>query len=158
MKLASCTYYSLRMLAYVATQGRHRPTIAQAAESLGISESHLKKVVILLGQHGYLANLRGRNGGLCLAKAARDIVIGSVVRVIEQATTFGNQASVSDQSASGVRQQGRIHEILNRATEAFYGQLDEFNIADISSANETLGCVESNLAMIFAHVGFEAVS
>ena len=56
------------------------PTIAEIAESYGISKNHLMKVAHQLGVAGYVATVRGRSGGLRLAKPAESIGLGEVVR------------------------------------------------------------------------------
>src|SRR5258708_20915285 len=58
-------------------------TIAEIAESYGISKNHLMKVAHQLGVAGYVATVRGRSGGLRLAKPAEAIGLGEVVRHTE---------------------------------------------------------------------------
>ena len=71
MRLTNFTDYCLRVLMYVAVRspGR-RATVAQIARDYGISRAHLTKVVHHLGATGVLRNVRGRNGGLELARPA----------------------------------------------------------------------------------------
>ena len=64
MRLTSYTDYCLRVLIYVAAHPEGRGTIAEIAQSYGISENHLVKVVHFLGKVGFLLNVRGRGGGL----------------------------------------------------------------------------------------------
>src|SRR5665213_4546291 len=83
MRLTVYTDFSLRVLMYVALRPDQRPTIAGIAASYGISKNHLMKVVYELGVAGYISTLRGKNGGLVLARNPQDIVLGEVVRRTE---------------------------------------------------------------------------
>src|SRR5215208_7503887 len=85
MKLTAFTDYSLRVLIYVAAQPGRRATIAQIAASFDVSENHLVKVVHFLGKSGWLANVRGKGGGLELAMPPELIGIGKVVRQTQSA-------------------------------------------------------------------------
>jgi Rrf2 family nitric oxide-sensitive transcriptional repressor len=68
---------------YLALKGDELATIAEIAESYSISKNHLMKVVHQLGVAGYVETVRGRQGGLRLAKPSEDIVLGNVVRHTE---------------------------------------------------------------------------
>lgn len=83
MQLTLYTDYSLRVLLYLGLRPGERSTISDISESYGISRNHLVKVVHQLGVLGYLDNLRGRAGGLTLARPANEINIGEVVRQTE---------------------------------------------------------------------------
>src|SRR4051794_27140160 len=83
MRLTAFTDYSLRLLIYVASSTEGRATIGGVASAYGISESHLTKVAHLLGKSGILANVRGRRGGLVLARRPDAIKLGDVVRLTE---------------------------------------------------------------------------
>ena len=95
MRLTTFTDYSLRVLIYLAAEPRRRATIAEIASSFGISEHHLTKVVHFLGKAGLLTNVRGKGGGLNLARAPHEIGIGDVVRQTEgeamPAECFGSE-------------------------------------------------------------------
>ena len=54
----------------------------------GISRHHISKVVHKLGELRYLTTVRGKNGGIRLAQDPAEIVIGDVVRPVNQALTF----------------------------------------------------------------------
>ena len=81
MKLTTFTDYSLRVLIYLGAQPERRATIAQIARAFDVSENHLVKVVHHLGKSGWLANIRGKGGGLELACEPSRIRIGHVVRL-----------------------------------------------------------------------------
>src|SRR5436190_19974041 len=98
MKLTAFTDYSLRVLIYLAAQPGRRSTIAEIAEAFNVKENHLTKVVHFLGKAGLLANVRGKGGGLDLALAPEDVVLGHVVRQTEgadmPAECFGEEPAV----------------------------------------------------------------
>ena len=83
MRLTVYTDYALRMLMYLALKGDGIATIAEIADSYGISKNHLMKVAHQLGVAGYVTTVRGRHGGLQLAKAVEMIGLGEVVRHTE---------------------------------------------------------------------------
>jgi Rrf2 family nitric oxide-sensitive transcriptional repressor len=68
MRLTTYSDYALRVLMYLALKPDGLSTIAGIAESYDISEAHLMKVVHQLGVAGYIETVRGRGGGLRLAK------------------------------------------------------------------------------------------
>src|SRR6187397_1161580 len=83
MRLTVYSDYSLRLLMYLALKEDGLATISEIAKSYGISENHLMKVAHQLGVGGYVVTMRGRNGGLRLAKSADAIRLGDVVRRTE---------------------------------------------------------------------------
>jgi Rrf2 family nitric oxide-sensitive transcriptional repressor len=83
MRLTVYTDYALRLLMYLAVKNDGLATIADVAESYGISKNHLTKVAYQLGVSGYVETVRGRRGGLRLAKPAEAIGLGEVVRHTE---------------------------------------------------------------------------
>ena len=83
MRLTIYTDYALRMMMYLAINDDELATIAEIADSYGISKAHLMKVAHQLGIAGYIETVRGRRGGLRLAKPAKAISLGEIVRQTE---------------------------------------------------------------------------
>lgn len=129
MRLTAFTDYSLRVLIYLALSGEQHTTIAQIAQSYGISKNHLMKVVQELSQKGYLIALRGKNGGLRLSRPPSDINIGELVRAMERdlamAECFGknNQCVLTPACYLPV--------LFTEALEAFFAVLDAYTLEDI---------------------------
>ena len=130
MRLTAFTDYSLRVLIFLASRPEHRATIAEVAGSFDVSEHHLTKVVHFLGKQGWLANVRGKGGGLALAKPAQKIVIGEVVRDTEgsavPAECFGQGGG-----ACCIAPVCGLRGVLAEAVGAFYGVLDRHTLADL---------------------------
>jgi Rrf2 family nitric oxide-sensitive transcriptional repressor len=83
MRLTAYTDYSLRVLMRLALRPQELTTIADIARAYRISEHHLMKVVHQLGRAGYIETVRGRGGGLRLARDPTAIWLGDVVRRTE---------------------------------------------------------------------------
>ena len=84
MRLTVYTDYALRLLMYLALKEDGLATIAEIADRYRISRNHLMKVAYELGLAGYVETVRGRGGGLRLAKPPESIWLGDVVRHTEQ--------------------------------------------------------------------------
>jgi Rrf2 family transcriptional regulator, nitric oxide-sensitive transcriptional repressor len=83
MRLTEHTDYALRLLMYLGTNGTSLATTREVALLHGISHHHLTKVVNQLGHAGFVETVRGRCGGIRLARQPADIMVGDVVRHTE---------------------------------------------------------------------------
>jgi Rrf2 family nitric oxide-sensitive transcriptional repressor len=102
------------------------------ATAYRISESHLTKVVHRLGQAGLIETIRGRNGGMRLARPATAIGIGDVVRAMEPSI-----ALVECQAGGSCAIKGacRLQTIMDEAQAALLAVLDRYCLADISGSD-----------------------
>ena len=132
MRLTQWTDYTLRVLMYCkACQGREQPvTITEIAEKHAISRSHLTKIVQQLGALRLLETTRGRGGGMRLAKSARDINIGDVVR---QTETDFNMVECFDPLSNqcGLSQHCKLKGLLHQATASYLAVLDTMTLEDL---------------------------
>jgi len=131
MHLTQHTNYALRVLMYLAVvEGPAR--IADIAEHHRISRNHLVKIVHKLGQSGYVRTRQGRSGGIELARPARDITIGEIVRLTEDnmalVECFG--AATSNCKLIPIC---RLRNKFAEAFSAFIAILDATTIADVTS-------------------------
>jgi len=140
MKLTAFTEYSLRVLIYLAAQPQQRATIAEVAGAFEISENHLTKVVHFLGKGGWLANVRGKGGGLELAMPPELVGVGNVVRETEGAALpaecFGD-----DGGHCSIADICRLRGVLGEAIGAFYSVLDRYTLADLVHNRQSLAKV-----------------
>ena len=130
MRLTVYTDYSLRVLMFLAVRGEQLATIAEIARAYGISKNHLMKVVHQLGVAGYVETVRGKGGGLRLARPPQDIVLGEIVRHTEPDMALVPCFDPDDTSCvifSGCVLRG----VLSEARDAFLATLDRHTLADL---------------------------
>jgi Rrf2 family nitric oxide-sensitive transcriptional repressor len=130
MRLTLHTDYALRVLMYVGAKGDALSTIAEIVEHFDISRGHVMKVVHRLGRLGYLDTIRGKHGGLRLARKAAQINVGAVVRDMEEELGVlgclqGNDGYCRIEGCCVLRG------ALRDATNAFLAMLDRYTLADL---------------------------
>lgn len=133
MRLTLHTDYALRMLLYLALHDDRRPTIEEIAQRHGISRNHLMKVAATLAQHGFVDALRGRNGGLTLARPAASINIGAVVRATEDNFTLVECFDAGSNTCV-VAPVCQLRQPFREAVNAFLGVLDGYTLADMAGS------------------------
>lgn len=140
MRLTTFTDYSLRVMMYVAAHPEGRATIAEIARSYDISEHHLTKVVHFLGKEGYLENLRGRGGGLRLARAPSAINVGDVVKLTEGGDVPA-ECFERETNCCAITADCKLKFALSDAVDAFYSALRRYTLEDVVKNRKALGKV-----------------
>jgi Rrf2 family nitric oxide-sensitive transcriptional repressor len=129
MRLTLWTDYALRTLIYVGAKGGRLSTIAEIAESFGVSKTHLMKVVNKLGQQGYIDTVRGKGGGIRLARAPGEIRIGAVVRETEE--DLAVMGCLAESGFCRIERCCVLRRALREATLAFLQTLDGYTLANL---------------------------
>jgi len=130
MKLTAHTDYALRMLMSLAVLDDRLVTIEELARRHRVSKNHLMKVAQTLVGLGLVRSVRGRAGGLRLARNSAEIRIGTVVRSLENdrrlVSCLGDGPSECVLSGAC-----RLTGALSRALDAFLAELDKVTLADL---------------------------
>jgi Rrf2 family nitric oxide-sensitive transcriptional repressor len=130
MRLTVYTDYALRVLMYLALKEDELATIAEISKSYGISKNHLMKVAHQLGAAGYVETVRGRGGGLRLARGIEEIGLGEVVRFTEP-----DMAIVSCfkpiNAPCAIRPSCVLRQALQKSRDAFMSVLDDYTLSDL---------------------------
>jgi Rrf2 family nitric oxide-sensitive transcriptional repressor len=130
MRLTVYTDFSLRVLMFLGLKSDGLATIAEIAEAYGISKNHLMKVAHQLGLAGYLETVRGKGGGLRLARRPQDIVLGEVVRRTEPDMALVPCLAPDDTSCT-IFPSCVLRGALSEARDAFLSVLDRHTLADL---------------------------
>ena len=137
MQLTLYTDFSLRMLIALALLPGERSTVSAVADAYGISRHHLVKVVGRLATLGYVETLRGKGGGVRLARPPAQIRIGQVVRDME-AELGVVECLQQDGGHCVVAPACRLKSILQDATDKFLAELDGYTLAEVLTARAPL--------------------
>lgn len=136
MRITTHTDYALRTLMYLAANPGHRATIADISNAYGISENHLTKVVHELGQEGVLRTVRGRQGGIHLARPPEKIRLGDIVRKME--TDLDIAPCFSGSGVCAIQPRCRLQRAFKEALNAFMAALDDYTLAELVQPRQGL--------------------
>lgn len=137
MRLTDRTDYAFRVLMYLAVNGGCLATVGGIAARYGMSHSHLTRVVWTLGRAGFVETLRGKGGGLRLARPADAIAVGAVARAMENGVPL---AECFPGGTGGCRIEPccALKDILSEAEAAFFAVLDRYTVEDLVRGNPEL--------------------
>ena len=130
MRLTVYTDYALRVLMYLALKEDELATIAEISKSYGISKNHLMKVAHQLGAAGYVETVRGRGGGLQLARGIEEIGLGEVVRFTEPDMAIVSCFKPID-APCAIRPSCVLRQALQKSRDAFMSVLDDYTLSDL---------------------------
>jgi len=131
MRLTRYTDYAVRVLLYLAAQPERLSPISEIAKAYGISQNHLMKVANDLVNSGYLESVRGRSGGIRLARPANEINIGKLIRHTEDGFDLVDCGSCVIAPACG------LTSVLGEALGAFLTVLDRYSLADVMAKKDS---------------------
>ncbi|MAY38085.1 MULTISPECIES: Rrf2 family transcriptional regulator [Spongiibacter] len=129
MKLSKQTDYAFRTLIFLAEQpAGERVSIQQICDFFEVSPNHVSKVVMRLVRRGDVEALRGKGGGIRLAKPASDISLLEIVKEFETTLRPINCAEQPCRILNGCRLKG----LLDGAVRAYLESLAPYSLADIA--------------------------
>ena len=134
MRLTTRTNLASRVLMFCGINQGRTVRAVEIAQACNASENHLAQVINQLQQHGFVRTLRGRGGGLQLARTPETISMGTVFRLFESSLPFAECFSAQDNTCplTGVC---RLRNVIARAVEAFYHEMDLVTLEDLIRGN-----------------------
>lgn len=137
LRLTQYSNFTLRILQLVALRAPEIVTVDDVARAHRISKAHLVKVAGELARRGYIETIRGRRGGMRLARRAEEITVGEIIRwteaPLELVECFNPETNTCPLLGLCHLSRG-----LHRALRAFLSVLDDMTIADIALNRTTL--------------------
>lgn len=137
MRLTQYSNFTLRTLQLVALRAPGIVTVDDVARAHRISKAHLVKVAAELSRRGYIEAIRGRRGGMRLARPADSITVGEIVRWTEAPLELV-ECFNPDTNTCPLLGACHLSRGLQRALRAFLSVLDDLTIADIAYNKDAL--------------------
>lgn len=138
MNLKKYTDFALRVLIHAGLKrDGELVSIKEISEVFSISREHLRKIVYELNKKGLLETVRGRNGGVRLAKEPEEINVGMVVR------HFENDFVLLECFDKGcdycvISPGCKLKRALHEALQAFLEVLDTYTVQDLLANDKEL--------------------
>lgn len=131
MRLTQYTDYTLRVMMYLAAKhaGGGTATIDEIASGYAISRSNLTKIVNELAQQGFIETIRGRMGGMRLARPPAEISVGALVRLAEKDFSVVECHAAPTGVNCAIMPACNLRSGLRRAVDAFLRELDSMTLA-----------------------------
>lgn len=149
MRVTTRTNLAIRILMCCGANAGRLVTREEIAETVNASAHHIGHVVGHLSALGVLNTVRGRAGGLELARPMDQINIGMVFRAIEGALPLAECFDMETNTCP-LHAVCLLRQSLEAAAEAFYGTLDKVTLADLVEDNSglsTLMCTDASAKM-----------
>jgi len=138
MQLKKYTDYSLRVLIFTGMKrDEELASIREISDVFNISQHHLGKIVNHLNKLELVETIRGRNGGIRLAKPAEEINVGRLVRVLESDFNL-LECFESGKSHCVIAPGCTLKHTLNKALNAFFQVLEQYTLKDMITNEEEL--------------------
>ncbi|OIN87498.1 MAG: hypothetical protein AUJ12_01860 [Alphaproteobacteria bacterium CG1_02_46_17] len=131
MQLTQFTNYAFRVLMFLAVSDGQPVSLRKIADVYGISFNHLRKIVSLLIEKGYVRASRGKYGGIFLAMPAEKINVGEVVRSIEPSLCLFECFDKKGNQECPLVKVCQLRSLLGDALRAFMATLDAKTVWDL---------------------------
>lgn len=132
MRLTKQSTYAVRALIYCAVNTGDLARVSEIAAAYTMSETFLFKLIKPLVTNGILETVRGRNGGIRLAKDAKDISLYDVIILTEDNFLLA-ECMLPDGSDCPIQDICQFNQALCEALEGFFDVLRKYTIQDLAS-------------------------
>lgn len=136
MKLSAKVRYAVKILVDIALEKEKPLTISSIAKRENISNNYLRQLVMLMVQEGILKTLRGKNGGVFLAKEPKDITVYELYRLLEGELFISDCLKPIVHCESSHNKPCFISDIWNQVNKAVIQVLNTMTLADILEKGE----------------------
>lgn len=132
MRLNLSTDYAVRILILLASDEQQLFAVSDVATAYDIPRSTVMKLVSELVRMGYVDSVRGRSGGIRLARQAGLINLGEVIRRTE------DNVFLAECVGCVIAPKCRLKGVFAEALQAFWDVLARYTLADLVENRDEL--------------------
>lgn len=144
MQLSMFSDYALRVIVHLANSPETLLSTRQIADIHNAKFNHLSKVTTWLVTQGYVESLRGRGGGLRLAKNPEEINLGTLLRQLEADKPLVECFNSATNTCQLIPACGLMF-ALKDAQEAFFAALDHVTVGNMMRRSPNMSKLLSDL-------------
>lgn len=130
MYISSFTDYAFRALMYLAINNEKLCTVEELSKALNISENHIKKIVHKLAKGGFINSIKGRAGGIKLAKNPDDINLADVIIFCDELNEV-IKCFKGEKSCSYLEKGCKLKKIIDDSVNVFKNEFRKYTLKDI---------------------------
>lgn len=130
MYISSFTDYAFRALMYLAINNEKLSTVEELSKALNISENHIKKIVHKLAKGGFINSIKGRTGGIKLAKNPDDINLADVIIFCDELNEV-IKCFKGEVSCSYLENGCKLRKIIDDSVDVFKSEFRKYTLKDI---------------------------
>lgn len=139
MKLSTKGRYGVRAMFDLALNNGKGPIpLNSIAERQNISEHYLEQLIALLRKAGLVKSVRGAQGGYVLARAAEEITIGDIIRVLEGPIAPVDCVNEEEESPCKNAEFCVTRNVWAKVRDSVTDVLDSITLAQLVKDQETL--------------------
>jgi Rrf2 family protein len=140
--LSKKSKYGLKAALFLARGVPDEPMlVSEIAAKEGVPKKFLEQILLELKRHGIVESRRGKGGGYLLRRAATDISLGEIVRILDgplapigcvSVTAYRPCAECLDEATCGIRH------AMKRVRDSTASILDGTTLADVNQQTATM--------------------
>lgn len=132
MKLTTKSEYSLLALIYIARhQGESFVKIEDICSKYNITKKYLEQLLLILRQNRLIKTKRGPRGGYCLARAAEEISVAEIVRMMDGALAPTESVSKYFFTNTPISQEKKLVKVFKEIRNYISKTLEELTLSQL---------------------------
>lgn len=122
---------------YLAARPDRLSSVKEISEHYGISRNHLVKVVHRLAQLSYIETIKGKGGGIKIAKTTKSLLLGDLIVSLEP-NMHMVECFDAKKNTCRISSACQLKHFLFDATQSFLQSLNQHTLADTVKNKEYL--------------------
>lgn len=139
MKLSSRGHYGLQAMVNLARSDIKKPIpLRRIATEEDIPEQFLEQIFVDLRKAGLVKSVRGAKGGYLLADKPENIIVGSIVRILEGSNNIIDCIEDNEGACCDKTDDCTTKIVWDKVRESMFSVLDGMRLSDLAKAGKAM--------------------